>query len=232
MNTNAVAMESGTTLVVHMLIDGKEILPLALQNEDVTKGVLMNWTHVEPRNVQFLNETTFLVTYASGILSDEIGSAVKMIGDWLGKQVVITCDEVAPTQLPCVIECTQQIRGGELVVFNNGMDDMWSNSIHNVQIGYDSYSGGPAASATSGTTILHKIPGIPCFVGTEQEKDTVQFEQWYHVISDVRRIFNEQLVRAAITKSCVGVWLMLFAACHQGLHWMIFWKSLNGCMGL
>ena len=56
----------------------------------------------------------------------------------------------------------------------------------------------------SGATILNKIPGIPCFLGTEREKDTAQFEQWYHAISDARRNFNEQLVRAAITKSCVG----------------------------
>ena len=51
----------------------------------------MSWTHVEPRNVQTLNETTFLVTYASGSLANEIGSAVEKIGDWLGKPVVITC---------------------------------------------------------------------------------------------------------------------------------------------
>ena len=36
------------------------------------------------------------------------------------------------------------------------------------------------------------------------EKDTVQFEQWYHAISDACKNSNEQLVRAAITKSCVG----------------------------
>ena len=64
----------------------------------------MSWTHVGPRNVQTLNKTTFLVTYASGILADEIGSAVERIGDWLGKPVVITCDKVTPTQLPHVIE--------------------------------------------------------------------------------------------------------------------------------
>ena len=56
----------------------------------------------------------------------------------------------------------------------------------------------------SGTTVLNKIPGITCFLGTEREKDTVQFEEWYHAISDARRNFNEQLVRAATTKSCVG----------------------------
>ena len=56
----------------------------------------------------------------------------------------------------------------------------------------------------SGSTILNKIPGIPCFLGTEREKDTVWFEQWYHAISDARWNFNDQLVRAAITKSCIG----------------------------
>ena len=104
LNMNVVLTEPSTTLMVCMLIDGKEILLLALQNEDVAKGVLMSWTHVEPRNVQTLNETTFLVTYASDILADEILSAVEKIEDWLGKPVVITCDEVTQNQLPHVTE--------------------------------------------------------------------------------------------------------------------------------
>ena len=41
-------------------------------------------------------------------------------------------------------------------------------------------------------------------MGTEREKDTVWCEQWYHAISDAHKNFSEQLVRAAITKSCVG----------------------------
>ena len=56
----------------------------------------------------------------------------------------------------------------------------------------------------SGTTIPNKIPSIPHFSGTEREKDTVQFQQWLHDISHARKNFNEQLVRAAINKSCVG----------------------------
>ena len=56
-------------------------------------------------NVQTLDETTFLVTYASGILADEIGPTVEKIGDWLGKPVAITCDEVTPVQLLHVLEC-------------------------------------------------------------------------------------------------------------------------------
>ena len=52
MNRNAVPIGASTTLMVHILINGKEILPQALQNEEVAKGVLMGWTHVEPKNAQ------------------------------------------------------------------------------------------------------------------------------------------------------------------------------------
>ena len=84
------------------------------------------------------------------------------------------------------------------------MDDLQSDSIHSVQIGYPGSAVSPAVLGTPGTTILNKIPGIPCLLGTEGEKDTVQFEQWYHAISNARRNFHEQLLRAGITKSCVG----------------------------
>ena len=101
-NRNAMPMEANTALMVHVLINGKEILPQVLQNEEVTKGVLMGWTHVEPKNVQALNETTFLATYAAGIMAEEIGAAIEKIENWLGKLVVITCDEVMMAQLPHV----------------------------------------------------------------------------------------------------------------------------------
>ena len=85
---NAVPTELNTMLTVHMLIDRKEILPLVLQNEDVAKGVLMSWTHVELRNVHTLNETTFLVTYALGFLANEIGSAIEKIGiGWVSQRL-------------------------------------------------------------------------------------------------------------------------------------------------
>ena len=48
MNHNAMPTEANTTLMVHVLIDGKEILPQALHNEEVTKGVITGWTNVEP----------------------------------------------------------------------------------------------------------------------------------------------------------------------------------------
>ena len=162
-NMNTELTELSTMLMVCMLINRKEILLTALWNVDVAKGVVMSWTHVEPRNVQTLNETTFLVTYASGILADEIGSAVEKIGDWLGKPVVITCDEVTLAQLPGVIEHVQQIRGAELVAFNNRMDDLQADSIHSVQHGYPGSVGVPAVPEASGATILNKIPGIYAF---------------------------------------------------------------------
>ena len=55
--------------------------------------------------VYMLNETTFLVTYSSEILAADIGPAIKKINEWLGKSVVITCDEVTAVQLLKVIEC-------------------------------------------------------------------------------------------------------------------------------
>ena len=39
----------------------------------------MGWINVEPRNVQALNETTFLANYASGIIVEEIGAAIEKI---------------------------------------------------------------------------------------------------------------------------------------------------------
>ena len=64
----------------------------------------MGWMYVKPWSVQALNETTFLATYASGILAEEIRAVVEKIENWLGKPVVITCDEVTTNQLPQVTE--------------------------------------------------------------------------------------------------------------------------------
>ena len=61
---------------------------------DILKGVLIGGTHVEARSVHAPNETTFLVTYSSGILAEKIESAIERIDEWLSKHVVITCDEV------------------------------------------------------------------------------------------------------------------------------------------
>ena len=83
-------------------------------------------------------------------------------------------------------------------MFNNQLYDMHSDSNQSVQSGYSVVPGAPSAA------ILNKIPGILYFSGTEREKDTVQFEQWLHTISDARKSFSEQLVQAAIKKSCVG----------------------------
>ena len=62
----------------------------------------------------------------------------------------------------------------------------------------------PVPLKTIGQPLLNTIPGILQFSGTERAKDTVQFEQWYHAILDAHRNFSKPLVRAAITKSCVG----------------------------
>ena len=104
MNQNAMPMEANTTLMVCMLIDEKEILPQALHNEEVAKGVLTGWMNVEPKRLQTFNETTFLATYAAGILAEEIGTAFEGIDNWLGKPIVIMCNEVTVAQLPHVLK--------------------------------------------------------------------------------------------------------------------------------
>ena len=102
--TNSVSAEPVTMQTVHVSIDGKEILLDVFGNEDIAKGVLIGGIHVEPRSVHAFNETTFLVTYSLGILAKEIGSAIEKNDEWLGRPVVIMCDEVTPVQLPHVIE--------------------------------------------------------------------------------------------------------------------------------
>ena len=174
-------VEPVTTLTVCVLIDEKEVLPHALQNEDVPQGVLMSWTHVEPRSVHAVNESTFLVTYSSGILAKEIGTAIEKIEEWLGKSVVITCDEVTTAQLPQCIEHAHHITGVESVVFNTRLDEMKSDSNLSVH-SYAAMNGGPSVHGVSGTTFLNKMPRLPQFSGTQREKDTIRFEQWLHSI--------------------------------------------------
>ena len=77
MNCNAMPMEAKITLTVCILIDGKEILPQTLCKEEVAKGVITGWTNMEPKRLQALNETTFLATFAAGILAEEIGVAIE-----------------------------------------------------------------------------------------------------------------------------------------------------------
>ena len=59
---------------------------------------------MEPKKLQALNETTFLATFAVGILAEEIGIAIEKIDNWLGKPVVITSNDVTTAQLPHVLK--------------------------------------------------------------------------------------------------------------------------------
>ena len=49
--TNSVTAEPVTTLTVHILIDGKDILPDVFRNEEIAKGVLVSGMQVKPRSV-------------------------------------------------------------------------------------------------------------------------------------------------------------------------------------
>ena len=95
-----------------------QILLDVFRNEEIVNRLLVSRTHVEPRNVHALNETTFLETYSSGMLAEDIGCAIEKINEWLGKPVIITCDEVTTAQLPQVIEHACQTTKVESVIFN------------------------------------------------------------------------------------------------------------------
>ena len=165
LETNSVSPELVTTLTVHVLIDGRKVHPDVFQNEDVAKGVLMSWTHVEPRSVQALNETTFLVTYSLGLLAEEIGTVIEKIDEWLSKPVVIMCDEVTAAQLSQVIEHAYHTTGVESVVFNLTLNELKSDSNPSVH----SYAVGPSVQGVSGPTFFNKMPGLPWFSGKERE---------------------------------------------------------------
>ena len=119
------------------------------------------WMNVEPKKLQALNETTFLATYPEGILAEEIGTAIERIDNWLGKPIVITCDEVTAAQLPHVLECAQHINGVESVVFNHRTDDLHSDSLQSVYSGHCSQVTSPVALGAVGLPILNTILGIP-----------------------------------------------------------------------
>ena len=161
MNHNAMPTEANTTLTVCVLLDGKEILPQALCNDEVAKGVITGWTNVEPKRLQALNETTFLATFAVGILAEDIGNAIEKIDNWLGKLVVITCNEVTMVQLPHVFEHVQHISGADSVVFNPKKDDLHSDSLQSIPNGPHSLMTSPIPLKPIGQPLLNTIPEIP-----------------------------------------------------------------------
>ena len=122
--TNSESAELVTTLTVSILIDRKDILLDVFRNEDIAKGVSVSRAHVNPRSVNGLNETTFLGTYSSGTLVDDIGSATEKINKWLGKPVFITCDEVTAAQLPKVNAHVNLTTRVKFAISNTGLDEM------------------------------------------------------------------------------------------------------------
>ena len=119
------------------------------------------------------------MAYSSGILAKEIGSAIQKIDEWLGKPVVITCNEVTSVQLPRVIEHICQTTGIESVVFNTGIDEMKSASNLSVYSRYHSYAGGPAVLGALGITFLNKTPGIPPFLVQSKRKTLLDFSSGF-----------------------------------------------------
>ena len=158
MNCKAMPMEANTTLMECILTDGKEILPQALHNEEVAKGVITGWTNVENKRLQACNETTFLATFATGILAEGIGVAIEKISNWLGKPVVITCNEVTGVQLPHVLEHVWHISRADLVVFNPKTDDLHSYFLQTISNEPHSLMVSPAPLKPIAQPLLNTIP--------------------------------------------------------------------------
>ena len=95
--------------------------------------------------------------YSSGILVEEIWSAVERIDEWLGKPVVITCDEMTAMQLPQVVEHVKSKTRVKYVVFNTRLEDMKANSDPSIHKGNHSCAGGSAMLEGAGTTVINKI---------------------------------------------------------------------------
>ena len=107
------------------------------------------------------------MTYSSGILAEEIWTAIEKIDERLGKPVIITCKEVTAVQLPQVIEHACHTTRVESVIFNTRLDEMKSDSNASVH----SYAGSPSAQGVSGPTFLNKMPALPQFSGTERDRE-------------------------------------------------------------
>ena len=96
------------------------------------------------------------------------------------------------------------ISRADSVVFNHKTDDLHSDSLQTIPNEPHSLMVSPAPLKPVDQPLLYMISGMPQFFSTDREKDIVLFEQCYNAILDALRNFSEPLVRAAITKSCVG----------------------------
>ena len=95
-----------------------------------------------------------------GILAEEIGVAIEKIDNWLGKPLVITCNEVTTVQLPHVLKCVQHISRGNLVVFNPKADDLHSDSLQTISNEPHSLMVSLAPLKPVGQPLLNTIPGM------------------------------------------------------------------------
>ena len=86
-----------------------------------------------------------------------------------------------------MLKCVLCISRAHSVVFNPKTDDLYSDSLQTIPNESHSLMVSPAPLKPIDQPLLHTIPGIPQFSGTEREKGTVWFQHWYHAISDACR---------------------------------------------
>ena len=116
---------------------------------------------MDPKRLQALNESTFLATFAVGILAEEVGVAVEKIDNCLGKPIVITCYEVTMVQLPHVLKCLWHISGADSVVYNPKTDDLHSDLLQTIPNEPHSMMVSPAPLKPIDQPLLNTNPGMP-----------------------------------------------------------------------
>ena len=130
---------------------------------------------------------------------------LKRYNEWLGKSVVITCDDVNATQLPKVLEHEHQATGVESIVFNMGLDEIWTESIPSVCSRYQSYQVAQLCWGHQVPHYLTKYQTYNSFLALNERRTLYDLNSGSILFQMPGETFlNSQYEWAAINKFCVG----------------------------
>ena len=82
-------LEHINAISVQVLIEGRDPLLEVLQNEEVTKGLVIEYTHTEPMCIYSLYKSTMLLIFNQNIDVTTLSMRMGAINSWLGKPVII-----------------------------------------------------------------------------------------------------------------------------------------------
>ena len=85
-------LEHINAISVQVLIEGRDPLLECLQNEEVTKGLVIEYTCTEPTCIYSLDKNTMLLIFNQNIDVTTLSMRMGVINSWLGKPVIIHSD--------------------------------------------------------------------------------------------------------------------------------------------